>query len=217
MNASSTEDPVASFAFIAQSGGGEPLSGTINAGSVTEANRKLLDLQLRVIELDPVRSSVQKGKRLGGDDFQAFNTQLAYLASAGLPIERSLRLIAEDMRTGALATTVKKVAADLESGQSLPEAFAQHAKQFPPLYSELVNAGIRTGNLSGMLLGLSRHLEMTRRLRALLWRAVSYPLVVMLGLLFVVAFLGIFVLPQFKIIFHDFRVELPAVTQMLIG
>jgi type II secretory pathway component PulF len=212
-----TADPIAAFAFSAQSTAGEPLTGTINAADVTDASRKLHALQLRVVELDPIRSQVQKGKRLDGDDFAAFNTQLAYLATAGLPIEKSMRLIADDMRTGALSQTVNQVAADLESGRSLPEAFAQHAKQFPPLYSQLLNAGIRTGNLPGMLLGLGRHLDMTRRLRGMLWRAASYPLVVFASLLMVVAFLGIIVFPQFKAIFFDFKVELPVITQLAMS
>lgn len=212
-----TADSAGAFAFSAQSVGGESLSGTINAASVIEASQKLHKLQLRVIQLDPIRSEAQKGKRLDGEDFQAFNEQLAYLATAGLPVEKSLRLIAQDMRTGALAETVNQVAGELESGRSLPEAFAAHARQFPPLYSELLNAGIRTGNLPGMLLGLGRHLELTRRLRALLWRAASYPIMVLVALMIVIAFLGIFVLPQFKLIFADFRVDLPLITQCLIG
>jgi type IV pilus assembly protein PilC len=212
-----TADPIAAFAFSAQSPAGEAVTGTINAGSVVEAHKKLQLLQLRVIELDPQRAEATKPKKLTGDDFAAFNTQLAYLATAGLPIEKSLRLIADDMRTGTLAQTVRQVATDLESGQSLPEAFAKHAKQFPPLYSELVNAGIRTGNLSGMLLGLGRHLELIKRLRGMLWRAASYPLMVLASLFMVISFLGIFVFPQFKNIFTSFRVELPAITQLMMA
>ena len=212
-----TADPIAAFSFSAQSRAGEAVSGTINATTAAEANRKLADLQLRAIELDPLHAAAQKPRRLSGDDFQAFNTQLAYLATAGLPVEKSLRLIADDMRTGALAETVKQVATDLESGRSLPEAFAQHARQFPPLYSELVNAGIRTGNLSGMLLGLGRHLEMNKRLQGMLWRASSYPLMVLVSLMLVVTFLGLFVFPQFKVIFSDFKVDLPEITQVVMG
>jgi type II secretory pathway component PulF len=212
-----TADSVSAFAFSAQSEAGEPLSGIINAASVTEAGRQLQNLKLRILQLDPVRSAEPKPRRMGADDFAAFNTQLAYLATAGLPIEKSLRLIADDMRGGALSDTIKQVAVELDSGRSLPEAFALHAKQFPPLYSELVNAGIRTGNLAGMLLGLGRHLEMSQRLRAMLWRAAAYPLVVFASLLLIISFLGIFILPQFKTIFGDFRVDLPVITQLLMN
>jgi type IV pilus assembly protein PilC len=212
-----TAENIAAFAFRAQSSAGEAVTGTINAGSVDQASQQLHALHLRAIELDPVRSEPPRTRPLTGDDFQAFNMQLAHLATAGLPVEKSLRLIAQDMRTGALAQSVNQVASDLESGRTLTEAFAKHASQFPPLYSELVNAGIRSGNLSGMLLSLGRHLDLIKRLRGMLWRATSYPIMVMVSLLLVVSFLGIFVLPQFKQIFHDFRVELPLITRLVMG
>jgi type II secretory pathway component PulF len=212
-----TADPVAAFAYTAQGPGGEPVSGTINAVSVTQASQKLQLMQLRLIELDPARETKITPRKLSADDFQTFNNQLAYLATAGLPIEKSLRLIAEDMRTASQAQAVRQIAADLESGQSLPESFAHHAKQFPPLYSELVAAGIRSGNLSGMLLGLSRHLDLTRRLRNILWQAIAYPLMVLLSLLAVLSFLSIVVFPQFKFIFNSFQVELPVITQIMLS
>ncbi len=210
----------AAFSFEAQTLAGEPVSGTLTAGSFDEATRKLNGMQVRVLALDPVPAVVvpsPRARRLGADDFQTFNTQLAHLTGAGLPVEQSLRLIAEDMRTGRLAESVRQVATELEAGRSLPEAFERHARQFPPLYSQLINAGIRTGDLSAMLLSLGRHVELVQRLRAMLWKALSYPVVVFFSLLSVVGFLGVFVLPQFKHIFDDFKVELPTITQWVMG
>jgi type IV pilus assembly protein PilC len=212
-----TADPIAAFAFKAQSLAGDVVTGTINADSLATASQQLHALQLRAIELDPLRTEPARAKPLTGDDFAAFNMQLAHLATAGLPIEKSLRLIAQDTESGALASSINDVASDLEAGRSLPEAFARHSAQFPPLYSEVVNAGIRSGNLSGMLLGLGRHLDLIKRLRGMLWRAAAYPIMVMLSLLVVIGFLGIVVLPKFKEIFQDFRVELPAITVLVIG
>jgi type II secretory pathway component PulF len=212
-----TAEDIAAFAFRAQSAGGDAVTGTINAATVAEASRQLHALQLRAIELDPVRAEPRRSKPLTGDDFQAFNMQLAHLATAGLPVEKSLRLIAQDMRSGAMAASVNQVAADLESGRSLPEAFAKHASQFPPLYSEMLGAGIRTGNLPGMLLSLGRHLDLVKRLRGMIWRSASYPIMVMVSLMGVISFLGIFVLPQFNNIFREFKVELPAITQFALN
>jgi type IV pilus assembly protein PilC len=208
---------LSAFVFQAQSAAGEPVTGTINANSVVDAHRQLNSMHLRAIELDPIRAQPQKAKRLTGDDFQAFNLQLAHLATAGLPVEKSLRLIAKDMRTGGLARSVDRVAADLEAGQSLPEAFAKHASQFPLLYSELLSAGIRTGNLSGMLLSLGRHLDLVKRLRGMLWRAAAYPIMVLASLVLVIGFLGIVVLPKFKSTFGDFKIQLPAITLLVLG
>ena len=55
-------------------------------------------MQLRVFQLDPA-TPPPKPRPLTGEDFLAFNTQLAHLTTAGLPVEQGLRLIAEDMRS----------------------------------------------------------------------------------------------------------------------
>ena len=136
------------------------------------------------------------------DDFAAFNQQFAQLTRAGLPVEHGLRLIAGDMRRGRLARTIEQVAQELERGTPLGEAFDKHRGQFPTLYGRLIDAGVRGGDLPGVLLGLGRHLELVQRLRAALWRAISYPLMVFVALCVVLIFLGMFVLPQFEQIYQ---------------
>jgi type IV pilus assembly protein PilC len=211
-----TIDLPAAFAYRAQTLAGDAVTGTIDAASVDDANRRLRLLQLRVLEMNPVLIPLHT-RPLRGSDFLAFNTQLSHLITAGLPIEQGLRLIAQDMRSNRLSQTVLQIARELESGQSLPEAFEKHSTDFPPLYSELVHAGVRTGNLPAMLLNLGRHLELVTRLRAALWKAISYPLMVFFSLLTVLVFLGLFVFPELSETFKNFRTDLPAITQLAIA
>lgn len=218
-NAPTTHPPdtqaVVSFSYRAQTAGGEPLAGSIDGHDLDDVRRQLTQLGLRVIDIQSVTRI--KPKPLRGDDFAAFNQQLGQLVSAGLPLEQGLRLIAQDMRTGRLARTVNLVAEELERGVPLGEAFGKHQGQFPPLYGQLMDAGIRTGNLPAMLLNLSRYTELVQRLRGMMWRAVSYPLMVTVGLIAVLLFISTFVLPKFEAIFKDFKVELPAVTKALLS
>lgn len=204
------------FAYQAQTTTAEALTGTITAPDAQAAARTLEGLGLRVLEVTPAQPPARRGRPVRGEDFLAFNQQLAQMTAAGLPVEYGLRLIARDMRSGRLAATIDDVAADLEAGQPLGEAFDRHADKFPPLYGRLVQAGVRANNLPAMLLNLGRHLEMVQRLRALLWRAFSYPLMVVIGLLVVMAFLGLFVLPQFASIFKEFKIQLPLITDILL-
>ena len=208
------EIPHSTFAYIAQTFDGRSMSGTIDAVNVDDAAKRLSDLRLRVIHLDPTQRPA-RAKPLSGEDFAAFNQQLAHLSAAGLPIEQGLRLIAEDLRHGGLARSVRDVSAELERGASLGEAFTRHEKQFPPLYGALVDAGVRAGNLPAVLLNLGRHLELVARLRAAVWRAFAYPLTVLCGLLIVLIFLGRFVLPQFQEMYRKWYIELPAITKIL--
>jgi len=204
------------FAYRAQGFDGQPLSGTIDAESADVARQRLESLRLRVLELAPASAPAAGAGRLRGEDFVTFNQQLAHLTAAGLPLEQGLRLIAQDLRRGRIAATVRQIAAELEQGESLGESFQKHAAHFPPAYGRLVEAGVRNNNLSGMLLSLGQYLQTVEQLRAALWRALSYPAAVFLALCFVVAFIGHFVLPRFEVIFRDFGMRLPLITEILL-
>jgi len=159
------------FAYRAQSIDGQPLTGTIDAASPDHARQQLESLRLRVLELAPAQAAAPATRPLRGEDFLTFNQQLAHLTSAGMPLEQGLRLIAQDMNRGAVANTIRQIADELEKGVPLGQAFEKHAAQFPPAYGHLIDAGVKTSNLSGMLLNLSEHLRTLANLRAALWRA----------------------------------------------
>ncbi len=206
--------PLTSFAYTAQTFDGQAMTGTIDAADLDDASRRLANLRLRVMRIDPATRPV-RAKPLTGEDFAAFNQQLAHLSAAGLPIEQGLRLIAEDLHHGGLAQSIHDVSAELEQGVPLGDAFKRHEKQFPPLYGTLIDAGVRTNNLPAVLLNLGRHLELVARLRAALWRAAAYPLTVLAGVMFVLIFLGHFVLPQFAAMYRHWYQPLPGITVAL--
>lgn len=208
------ESSHAVFSYVAQTLDGQRMSGTIDAVDADDAVKRLEFLKLRIIRIDPAPPT-PRAKPLSGEDFTAFNQQLAHLTGAGLPIEQGLRLIAEDMRDERLAQSIRDVSAELERGVPLGDAFKRHEKQFPPLYGVLIDAGVRTGNLTAVLLNLGRHLELVARLRAAVWRAAAYPLTVLAGLLVVMIFLGHFVLPQFEKMYEHWYTPLPKITQVL--
>lgn len=204
------------FAYQAQTNDGQRFAGTMEALNAEEASRRLEAMRLRVLEIAPAQP-LTPGKPLRGDDFAAFNQQLAQLTSAGMPVEQGLRLIAADLRKGRLARTIEQVAAELERGTPLDQAFEKHSNQFPPLYGRLIRAGIKSNNLPGVLLNLGRHLETVGRLRQTLWSVVAYPLFVLIAFGLLISFLGIAVLPQFEHIYDEFHMRLPWITEALLA
>jgi type II secretory pathway component PulF len=218
---------VRSYRYEAQAPDGKRITGVIDANGPEWVGQQLATLQLRLIRLDPIgpasselsagtipgknhaatnesSPSLRPGRALSGDDFIAFNQQLAQLAKAGLPIESGLRLIAIDMRSGKLAQTVRIVADELDRGTPIEQAFNKYRDCFPSLYGRLLGAGVRSGDLAGVLLGLSAELELHQRLRSTLWRALSYPLTVMAALTVVLLLLSLFVLPRYRELYQGF-------------
>jgi type II secretory pathway component PulF len=209
-------DPKNPFAYQAQTFEGNAITGTIDAQSAEQAQKVLTGLQLRVLHIEPVQGAAPIARPLKAEDFISFNQQLAHLTKAGMPVEQGLRLIAQDMRRGRLAATIKDLAAELEKGTPLEQAFEKHQGRFPPLYSRLIGAGVISGNLPGLLMNLGRHMELVQRLRAALWRAIAYPLMVLVGLVFVTLFVSLAVIPQFESIFNDFGTRVPALTHFML-
>src|SRR5215475_11757857 len=92
-----------SFAYEAQTSLGHVFKGTLEAASPDEVQGRLSALQLKVIQVSQAEQAAPRSRAMGADEFVLFNQQLAHLTEAGLPVERGLRLIAIDLRSGRLA------------------------------------------------------------------------------------------------------------------
>jgi type IV pilus assembly protein PilC len=194
----------ATFSYRAVTPDGQAISGTIDAPDQAEALRRLQTLGLAQIQFS-TSAAGPRAKALRGEDFLAFNQQLAQLAGAGLPVEQGLRLIANEMRRDSMRRTLELVTAELEAGKSLPDAVAAYRNKFPPLYAQLIDAGIRAGNLSGILLSLGRHLTLVRRLQAALWQTLTYPAIVVAAFFAVFYFILVALVPRWEPLIVGFR------------
>lgn len=146
-----------------------------------------------------------------------FTRQLSTLQDAGLPILRSLRILEQQQKPGLLKNILRQVADDVEGGSTLSEAFAKHPKAFNRLYVNMVAAGETGGVLDVILLRLADFMEKAQRLKRKVVGAMIYPAVVIMFAVGIVSGIMIVVVPKFKDIFFDFGVQLPGVTNLLIG
>jgi type II secretory pathway component PulF len=98
---------------------------------------------------------------------------------------------------------IDDIAAELETGVPIEQAFEKRQKQFPPLYGRILKAGVETGRLSEMLTSLNRHLELAGHTRRIIFEAVSYPAVILtLGAIIITGVFA-FIIPQFPPILEE--------------
>ena len=69
---------------------------------------------------------------------------------------------------------------DIESGQTLSEAFAKHPKAFDRLYCNMIKAGEAGGALEAILQRLADFKEKSQSLKRRIKSAMVYPIVVIL-------------------------------------
>jgi len=151
------------------------------------------------------------------EDQMLFCEQFATLVDAGVPILRSLTVVAAQVESRRLLTALEAVIGDVESGRALHEALAKHPRIFSNLWVKMVEIGEASGHLAESLQQLARHFESAQRLRNEAKTALTYPVVL---IVVAIAVLGVFVywvIPKFSGLFASLSIELPLVTRLVIG
>src|SRR5208282_2250988 len=116
--------------------------------------------------------------RISIDELAALNDEIAALVRAGVPLDRGLLGAGTDL-PGRLGRITSALGKRLSRGESLPEALEAEKRAIPPLYRAVVEAGARSGRLSGALEGLARYVRGYSEARASIGVALWYPILVL--------------------------------------
>jgi type IV pilus assembly protein PilC len=148
-----------------------------------------------------------------------FTRQLATLIDSGLPLLRSLNVLAKQERDKVLKKTIDRLADSVQSGSTFSDALALHPKIFNDLFVNMVKAGEVGGVLELVLNRLSEFQEKAAKIKNKILSAMVYPIIVMTMAVGILCFLLVFIVPRFEVIFHDLLGDkpLPPVTRFVIG
>jgi type IV pilus assembly protein PilC len=192
------------------------------APSGTEARQKLADRGLFVYSVRPRAGSVlglasrSKTSKVSGSDFLIFNQQFNTLIKAGLPILRSLDLLADRAATPGLRPVVSQVRDRVREGKSLSEALELQAV-FPKVYTTAILAGEKSGNLPGVLDYYIAYQRITTGVRKRVLATLVYPTILVVVATIIVSYLVTFVIPKFADLYRDMAVPLPTSTRVLVA
>ncbi len=147
-----------------------------------------------------------------------FTRQLATLIDSGLPLLRSLNVLAKQERDPVLKNTINKLADSVQGGSTFSESLAQYPIIFNDLYVNMVKAGEVGGVLELVLTRLAEFQEKAAKIKNKVAAAMVYPLIVMTMAIAIMGFLLVFIVPKFEAIFHDMLGDrpLPIITTFVI-
>ena len=220
------------FQYEAMDSTGAEVKNTIEAPNADEARQKIRQMGYFLTNIGEKRAKNKKkpgakksGKKLktftiGGvsqKHLTIFTRQLSTLQDAGLPVLRSIKILEGQCKPGALKNKLMDVVDDIESGLALSDAMAKHPRTFNKLYVNMVKAGEAGGALEVILQRLADFLEKAQSLKRKVKGAMVYPGVVISVATGILVFILKYIVPKFKVIFKDFGVELPKITQILIN
>ncbi|MCC6493966.1 MAG: type II secretion system F family protein [Pirellulales bacterium] len=217
------------FQFEAMDSTGAEIKDVIEAATEEDAQATIRQMGYFVTKIS-VKKSRKKAEAGGGKkkrgfvfggvkskQLTAFTRQLSILQDAGLPILRSLRILAEQSKAGRLKYSLEDTCEHIEAGDTLSEAMAKSPKCFDRLYVNMIKAGEAGGALEVILQRLADFKERAESLKRKVKSAMIYPIVVVTVAVGILTFIMIKIVPAFQDIFTDFDLELPAATQMLIA
>lgn len=118
-------------------------------------------------------------QKLTLEEFIAFNDELEAMTQAHIPLSLGLKNLGPNQSRG-LKNISETIRRHVESGKSLEEAIRIEKESFPPMYSHLVVAGVKAGNLNSALESVSAFSWDFLKVRKSLNQALIYPIIVIL-------------------------------------
>lgn len=130
------------------------------------------------------------------------------------PVE-GIPMLCEDTVNPKLKKALETIARDVEHGSSLYSAF-EAANCFPAYMTAMIRVGEKTGMLEPVLEGLSKYYENQANTRKKIRSAVTYPLVLALFMLGVIALIAFRVVPLFVEILTSLGGQVPVQVDLFI-
>src|SRR5271165_3918788 len=192
------------------------------AATLDEARQKLADRGLFIYSVKSRNSLVsgffgfRKERKIGGNDFLILNQQFNTLIKAGLPILRSLDLLATRATAPKLRPILTQIRDRVREGKSLSEA-VDEAGVFSKVYSTAILAGEKSGNLSGVLEYYIAYQQVSTGVRKKIIASLVYPVLLICVAAIIVTYLVTVVIPKFALLYRDLGTALPGPTQLLIA
>jgi type II secretory pathway component PulF len=156
-------------------------------------------------------------KKPGLKELAMYTLQLANLLRAGMPLTMALRSMESLSSKGIPGEVSRQLKQDVTEGRGLSEAMARQHHVFPDLVINMVRAGEQSGALEEVLRRQAAHFDRFAEVQSKFKSAMIYPAVVcVVGGALVLFFMTV-MLPKFMTLFDNTKIELPAMTRMLIA
>ncbi|OYX39811.1 pilus assembly protein PilC [Candidatus Saccharibacteria bacterium 32-50-10] len=197
------------------------VKSTVQAESETAAARLLTAQGFTPLKIELEDDKAGPLKRLMGrittKDKIVFTRQLATLIGAGLPLAQSMRTVLDQTTNKKMQQIIQEIIADIEGGRALSESFAKHPAVFDKVFIALISAGEASGTLDEAMRRIAAQQEKDAAMMSKIRGALIYPIIVLVVILAVVAFMLLTVVPQVKNLYVDLNKELPMLTQVMVS
>jgi len=152
-------------------------------------------------------------------DLIFFLTQLSTYLKAGMPLVESLKILGRQYdKKKHYQKTIRKMIYDLTMGESFSTALEKQGDTFPKLLINMVQASELTGELPETLDQMADYFTETHKTKQQMITALTYPSIVLVLAIGVLAFMMIYIVPKFVSIYDAMdNVQIPQITRVILN
>jgi type IV pilus assembly protein PilC len=204
---------------------GEVHNQLANGSSEQEIRERFTRQGFLVYSVKPKSAGVSLGgeirlpggrRKLNLEKFLIFNQQFVTLVRAGLPILKSLDLLAERLTDPKLTPYINAVRDEVRRGVLLSDAFRSQ-EIFPKIYVTSIMAGEKSGSLVEVLERYITYQKLALAVRKKVLVSLMYPSVLIVLVILLMVFLVTYVVPSFATLYSSMSAQLPTITIYLIA
>lgn len=207
------------YKYVVLSQDGKELKGAVDAknefeaaemvrsttgGLVQRISAQGIDLNIKLTE-----------PRISEKSLSLCCSQFAILLKAGLPLARTVAIVAEQCQDKPLKEIFQGVQEDVGAGQGLAESLQNRGPKLPVAFVETVRAGEASGTLEASFKKMETYFSKGYKLKAKVKSAMTYPVILMVVAVVVVGIVVQVALPAFLPMFVGR--DLPAPTALLLA
>ncbi|MEI6327261.1 MAG: type II secretion system F family protein [Candidatus Roizmanbacteria bacterium] len=185
---------------------------------VTEFLRNSGFFPIEIKQAGDFSSQIAPGlfNRLTESDIIHFTREMSIMLNAGMTISSSMDILMQQTNKPAMKDLLNEIDVKIRSGSSFSAVLNQYPRYFPRIYVSLIKAGEASGKLTDILLKLADDMEKQREFVSKVKGALTYPALIIVGVIGVVFVLITFVVPQLLGLYKDLNIELPLTTRLLV-
>ena len=213
---------MANYDYTAVAANGKEKKGSMeaaNADKVREALKAegLVPITIKEQNILSKDINISIGASVKSRDLSVFCRQFGSIINAGVTVVEALQMLYEQTENKSMKNAIREVMRSVEKGESLAEGMRSQEKIFPQILVNMVEAGEASGKLEISFERMAVHFEKDAKLKALVKKAMIYPVVICVVAIGVIIIMMTFVIPNFMGMFEELDQELPGITLLVIG
>lgn len=211
---------MAEFRYTARNAAGREVTGSLSVASRRDVPKALAEQDLYPIRIEEIVAKRTKRKRVPSAAVAASLAQMADLLTNGVPLLRTIDLIADQSTHTTLREVMREIHGQVAEGSGLDEAMARYPEVFSDLTVSMVRAGSEGAFLEDALKRIAGFLELQEELKGQVTGAMIYPSILAIAGTLVTTLMIVFFVPMFEPMFEQMTESgqgLPIFTEILLG